>query len=246
MNTIKELIRTILFIFGRLFYNNKKSKVLYYHDVSLVNGSSYTPLSTPYHDFVSQMNLLRRYGDIVDEISKVEGQFHIAFDDGFKGVYDNKEFFLENNIHPTIFVANNLIGTVGYMNESQIIELSSLGFNIQSHSVSHCDLSNLDIESLDKELKDSKQYLENLLKKETTSICCPMGYYNDMVIREAKKMGYKHIYLSYPSPYNREDFIIGRYFCQSLNLFQFKLLLFGGMDILKSRYIKQHYRIKTK
>lgn len=229
-------------MFGRLFCFNRKSKVLYYHDVSGPDGKSYTPLSTPYSLFIEHMSALPRYGDVVNEITQPDRQFLIAFDDGFKGVYDNRQYFIENRIYPTIFVAKKLIGTEGFMDESQIVELSRLGFNIQSHSVSHCDLSSLDERLLQEELVESKSYLEALLGKEVTEICCPMGYYNDKVIQEAQIAGYRHIYLSYPAPVETGQFVRGRYFCQSLNVHQFKLVLSGGMDILRNRYIKQHHR----
>lgn len=239
---IKEGIRTTLFLIGRLFCYNKNSKVLYYHDVSTKDGKSYTSMSTSYNDFVAQMRILPRYGNIVSRISNPKGQFMIAFDDGFKGVYDNREFFLQNDIFPTIFVAKALIGTEGYLDETEIKELSSLGFGIQSHTISHVDLTSIDNNQLRFELSNSRLYLSQLLGKDIDEICFPIGYYNDNVIKEAKAAGYKKIYLSYPSPYEVNEVIAGRYCCQTLSLFQFKLLLRGGMDILKTKYIKQHFK----
>lgn len=239
---IKELLRTGIFIAGKILYGNKKSKVLYYHDISLANGMSYTPMSTSFKDFEAQMETLSYYGNIVSRINAPEGQFMIAFDDGFKGVYDNKEFFIERGIYPTIFVAKDLIGTEGYMNESQIIELNSLGFNIQSHTVSHVDLTSLNIESLRKELIVSKHYLTELFGKEVDEICCPIGYYNEIVLEEARFAGYNKVFLSYPSPFDIDNFITGRYCCQTLSLTQFKLVLKGGMDILRTRYKNMHYK----
>lgn len=240
---MKEIVRTVLFIIGRLLFSNKKSKVLYYHDVAQKEGRIYTSMSTDFDDFAKQMNVLPHFGKIVPRITTSEGQFLIAFDDGFKGVYDNKDYFLNNRIFPTIFVAKNLVGKEGYMDENQIKELSDLGFNIQSHTVSHLDMTSLGIEELREELTVSKRYLSSLLDKDVDEICCPIGYYNEQVIEEAKKAGYKKIYLSYPSPYALNEIVTGRYFCQSLSLFQFKLLIRGGMDIMRSRYMKQHHKI---
>lgn len=243
--SIKEVIRTLFLIIGRILNNNRKSRVLYYHDVSNSDGNSYTPMSTPFDVFVSHINILQQYGDVVPHINSNIGQFQIAFDDGFLGVYDNKEFFIERNIFPTVFVAKKLVGMDGYMNEKQIKELSDLGFNIQSHTISHLDLTSFDDKDLTTELLGSKEYLEILLNKCVDEICCPIGYYNDEVIEKAKNVGYKKIYLSYPSPANVEDFVVGRYLCQSLSLTQFKLVLRGGADIFKSRYINLHRREKV-
>ena len=238
---MKEFVRTILFILGRLFFSNKRSKVLYYHDVAL-SGAGYTSMSTDFEVFTKQMTFLLQYGEIVPIIINPAGQFMIAFDDGFKGVYDNKDFFFNKSIFPTIFVAKNLIGKDGYMDETQIKELSDMGFRIQSHTVSHVDLTGLKKDALCKELVESRNYLSDLLKKNIDELCCPIGYYNKQVIEEAKKAGYKKIYLSYPSPYEINDVVTGRYFCQSLSLFQFKLMLRGGMDILRYIYKRKHYK----
>lgn len=240
---MKEIIRTLLFILGRLLFSNRKSKVLYYHDVAKKEGNIYTSMSTDFEEFAKQMNILPFFGEIVPIITKSEGQFMIAFDDGFKGVYDNKDFFVTNRILPTIFVAKNLVGKDGYMDESQIKELNDLGFNIQSHTVSHVDMTSLSVEELRDELAVSKSYLSSLLNKDVDEICCPIGYYNEQVIEEAKKARYKKVFLSYPSPYALNDIVTGRYFCQSLSIFQFKLLLRGGMDILRNRYKKLHHRV---
>jgi peptidoglycan/xylan/chitin deacetylase (PgdA/CDA1 family) len=42
-----------------------------------------------------------------------------------------------------------------------------------------------------RELKDSKDYLENLLGKKIEIICYPFGLYNDQVKQIAKEVGYK-------------------------------------------------------
>lgn len=245
MKVLIEVVRTFIFLLGRFLCSNSQSKVLYYHDVAKKNGHVYTSMTTDFEEFVKQMNVLPHYGEIVPTITRQKGQFMIAFDDGFKGVYDNKDFFLNKGIFPTIFVAKSLVGKDGYMDESQIKELSNLGFNFQSHTVSHIDMTSLGIEELRVELAVSKSYLSSLLNKDVDEICCPIGYYNEQVIEEAIKAGYKRIFLSYPSPYAVNEIVTGRYFCQSLSLFQFKLVLHGGMDILRSRYKKLHYKITS-
>lgn len=241
---MRELIRTILFVIGRCFCYNNFSKVLYYHDITPRNGRSYTPMSTPYDIFTRQMEFLPKYGKIVSEIKEDKGEFMIAFDDGFKGVYDNRDYFVRKKIYPTIFIAKDLVGKDGYLDENQIKELFNLGFHFQSHTVTHVDLTALSTEDMIIELKESKSYLENLLGEKVSELCCPKGYFNDDVIREAVNAEYSRVYLSYPSPYKSNGVQIGRYLCQSLSDIQFKLMLKGGMDVLKSRYKKMHNKVR--
>ena len=59
--------------------------------------------------------------------------------------------------------------------------------SIGSHTVNHHSLPTLSDEELDKELKDSKEYLEKLLNKKVKTICYPSGKYDSRVIEYTSK-----------------------------------------------------------
>jgi peptidoglycan/xylan/chitin deacetylase (PgdA/CDA1 family) len=80
------------------------------------------------------------------------------------------------------------------MTAEQVKALSKSRYaTIGSHGYYHNDLSRIDTASAEKEMVQSKQYLENLTGKEVNSIAFPYGAYNNNVLQLAKKNGYKHL-----------------------------------------------------
>lgn len=68
--------------------------------------------------------------------------------------------------------------------------LSSAGFEIGAHGLSHVRLRRLDKERLAKEVEDSKGILENILGKEIRMFCYPQGRYDADVIGALERVGY--------------------------------------------------------
>ena len=242
---IKELIRTVLFMVGKVVYGNKKSKIIYYHD--FYEAKRYTEMGTPLSLFKKHLGILKNKGfSVVDKITKPDGEIAIMLDDGFRGIWDCREFFFKENIHPTIFIAKSLVGQDGYLTENQIKELSAMGWNFQSHTVSHTSLNEFSIEQLEYELNESKQYLENLLCKQIDEICAPQGKFSNWTCEHAYRVGYNIFYSSTPGNYYERltdfSFVITRNLCQSLTPFQFKLAVNGGYKIFQRVYFKRRYK----
>ena len=85
-------------------------------------------MSTTMSDFIKHIKVIKSLGyDIVRSFSGKPGEIRIAFDDGFRGIYENKSYFIDNNIPATIFVPTSLIGKEHYLNEKEIKELESEG-----------------------------------------------------------------------------------------------------------------------
>ena len=240
---IISLAKTLLLTIGCVNESKGKSYMVYYHDVHQDNGERHTDMSTTMSDFIKHIKVIKSLGyDIVRSFSGKPGEIRIAFDDGFRGIYEIKSYFIDNNIPATIFVPTSLIGKEHYLNEKEIKELESEGFNIQSHGVSHSDMSNMTDEVLKDDLLQSKVMLGNLLDKEIEEVCFPMGYFSDKVIRYAKESGYKLLFSSMPDPKDFANELRGRLFFQTLNPLQVKLSLKGGMSILQNHYQGLHYR----
>ena len=239
---MKEFVKTIILILGRFICGNKRSKVIYYHDVHEDEKHQYTEMSTPLSLFIKHIRIIRSYNyDIVNQIIQPNRQIQIAFDDGFRGIYDNKDFFVKEHIYPTIFIATSLIGQPNYLNIEEIFELKRLGFNFQCHSKSHSNLSKFNVKELEDEIVNSKKELETILKSEIDSICFPQGYFSDLVLKVCESAGYKWFYSSIPGPFNKNCKLVYRNLCQFASPLQFKLILNGGMFILKNHYKSLHY-----
>lgn len=241
----KELIRSSLFFVGNLMYSNRESKIIYYHD--FFDGKMYTDMGTPLSLFRQHLKIIKKNGyKIVDKITEHKGEIAIMLDDGYRGIWDCREFFYEQNIHPTIFIAKSLVGKEGYLSESEIKELDKHGWIFQSHTVSHTSLNNFTLEELDYELMESKHYLENLLGKEIKEICAPQGKYSNWVCEHAFRAGYDVFYSSTPGNYYERltnfSFVITRNLCQSLTPYQFKFAINGGYKIFQRVYFKRRFR----
>lgn len=195
--------------------------------------------------FIEHIKVIKEEGfEIVPRITKEENQVAIMFDDGFRGVWDNRQFFFDNNIYPTIFLAVDLIGREGFLNQEEILTLQKHGFIFQCHSWNHCDLTELTREELKKELFESKQFLSDFLGREVNEICLPIGYFSDVLLEELRKYDYREVYSSSWGSY--KDLVHGymrpRNLCQFASPFEVKLMLHGSHDILRNRDIKMHYK----
>jgi peptidoglycan/xylan/chitin deacetylase (PgdA/CDA1 family) len=68
--------------------------------------------------------------------------------------------------------------------------LSSVGFEIGAHTVSHTNLPRLGPKELDREVRTCKETLEQTLGSGVLMFCYPNGRYDAEVIRQVKKAGY--------------------------------------------------------
>ena len=249
MCRIKKTVKFLLFLLGSIVYRNHKSKILYYHDIYLERSykslDSDIPMGTSIEMFKKHLEVIRQEGyRIVPQITKPEDEVAIMLDDGFRGIWDNRQFFYENNICPTVFLAVDLIGREGFLTEEEILELQSHGFIFQCHSWSHKDLTSFNYEELKKELVDSKNHLEKLLGKEVSEICLPLGFFSDHLMELIRSEGYKVAYSSVPGDYFDPlcESLRTRNLLQFANCLDLRLILRGGATILRNHYIKMYHR----
>lgn len=240
MLKIKEAVKLSLLSIGALIHHNHNSKLLYYHDVH--GDTQYTPMGTDWELFAQHLDVICKEGfRIVPRIKKADGEVALLFDDGFRGIYDCRELFYEQHICPTVFLAVSLIGQPGYLTKEEILDLQQHGFIFESHGWSHADMTQFSDKELVKELLEARQHLSNLLGKEVTELCLPIGYYSMCVIEKAFEAGYTTIYSSIPGDY--EDLVEKM---RRRNLLQFstpkevKMILRGGNSLLRKHYMKLH------
>lgn len=238
---MKKVLRSILFFLGYIVHHNYKSKVIYYHDIS----KKYTEMGTNIDLIKQHVETVLKCGyKIVPQISQKSHEVMMCFDDGWAGIYDYRDFFIQNKIYPTIFIAVSLIGSEGYLSIEQIKELSDLGFRFQAHSWSHMGLPSFDNTGLEKELKESKDWLENTFGHTFDSICFPQGRFSQNVKDLCLKYGYKELYSSIPGGYYDliEQNLICRNCVQFMSKNDFRWTLNGTSGIFKKKLIKQQYQ----
>jgi peptidoglycan/xylan/chitin deacetylase (PgdA/CDA1 family) len=134
-----------------------------------------------------------------------EGMTSITFDDGFASVYDHALPVLRRFGMPaTVFIVGRTLegatdvdwvddGTVPMtLSGDQILEMRDVGIAFGSHGYSHRSLTGLDDLELERELRDSRVALEDLLRRPVTSIAYPRAISDDRVRRVARRCGYRY------------------------------------------------------
>jgi peptidoglycan/xylan/chitin deacetylase (PgdA/CDA1 family) len=142
--------------------------------------------------------------EMAKAIFSKEKNYCFMFDDGYRSIYDvlisagpgicNKTY---------IFCVAGRIGCANDWDRSgrlsgkrllgwdESLELQTLGVKFGSHSLTHADLTNLDDEELEREVKESKRILEERLGQEVEGFAYPFGFFNERVITAVKAAGYK-------------------------------------------------------
>lgn len=181
--------------------NNIKIPVLGYHSID-PDDSNKSPISISVDLFKEHMQVIHDNGYTTLTMKQLEDcllhnkpipekSVVITFDDGYLNNYTLafpvlKEF----NMNATIFIISSLLDGNKYMTPENVKELSNYGIDIQGHTVSHGDLATLSYEEQLKELKDSKEYIENITDKPVFSIAYPFGSYNEDTLKASKDAGY--------------------------------------------------------
>lgn len=247
---IRDLAKYSILVVGSLARRNRGSKILYYHDI--FSTRNYRALDadifmgTPLELFKEHVRVIREEGfEIVREITQAEGQVAIMLDDGFRGIYECREYFYENGICPTIFLPVDFIGRtdLGIMTEEEILELQAHGFRFESHTWSHRALTSVPAPELAHELADAREKLSGLLGRKVKGLCMPLGFFSDQILAKIRQNGYTDIYSCIPGNFNDRPLgsLIPRNLCQYATPREVRLILRGGNELLKSRYLKLHH-----
>ena len=137
----------------------------------------------------------------------------ITFDDGFIGNFHYAYPILKKySLTATIFVVVNQISAANYLNWVQLLELSSEGISIQSHTMTHRPLEDLSAEEVFYELSASKRIIEEKLSQDVNYLSLPHGSMHPQLFRIARELGYLGICSSkfgYVNP-ARIQFTVGR------------------------------------
>ncbi len=188
-------------------------RVLIYHNITdRLVGREWAQMTTPRSLFDEQMGYLKSEGYKVVPAEEVrpllasgsEGSgkvISVTFDDGYKDNYRNALPILSKyGFKGTVFMTTGYIGRSGgelcdCLNKEDIRQMSDSGvFTFGSHSVSHVKLSQIDKESVRREVALAKSILEELLSRKVTVFAYPYGWqdsFNDDVIDAVRKAGYE-------------------------------------------------------
>jgi peptidoglycan/xylan/chitin deacetylase (PgdA/CDA1 family) len=155
-------------------------------------------------DFRQQIASLRADGirgiSVGEALSKTEekdSRVVVTFDDGCEtDLLVAAPLLSEMGFGATFYITVEHLGRRGYLSERQLRELSGLGFEIGSHSLTHSYLHDLQTERIHAEVVGSKDKLEEITGASVKHFSCPGGRWDRRVSRIVEEAGYDSLVTS--------------------------------------------------
>src|SRR5271169_5606633 len=168
--------------------------------------------------FHSQIDWLRKNGwrglNVTEALkSTAEKSVAITFDDGCEtDLLAAAPILREAGFHATFYVTAGFLDGPGYLSTAQLRELSSFGFEIGCHSMTHAYLNDLGSQELQAEIVAALLKLEDVIGRKVAHFSCPGGRYDERTLALAKQAGYRSVVNSHKqanSP-STDPFRLGR------------------------------------
>lgn len=162
-------------------------RVLTYHGFA---NNLRAPFSVSHEEFERQVKWLtdndlvitpNEFRQFLSGTLKITGKkVLITIDDGFENVFDIAlKVLTKYRASAILFAVPDWIGTDGFMDKSQLIELADNNIEIGSHSISHQSMARASTDVARDEIHRSRQVLEDLIKRPVTAFAYPYGTLND-------------------------------------------------------------------
>ena len=183
---------------------------LMYHELALPGRAlcnsepGYTRYVVPAFEFRKQMEMLAhenwRGKNVTQAIqSFADKSVCITFDDGTESDVLCAAPLLKNvGFNATFYITVGFLGRPGYLSESQLRDLSSRGFEIGCHSLTHPYLTDVEDSRLHAETKEAKDRLEQIICLPVDHFSCPGGRWNQRVLEAVKAAEFKTMATSRP------------------------------------------------
>lgn len=136
------------------------------------------------------------------------GTVALTFDDGFASVREHAfDVLRRHGLPATVFLVAETLTPQGRavdwvrtppafalrtLTRDQVLEMQDGGVDFQSHSWAHRDLPELDPAACERDLRDSREFLEDLLGRPVTALAYPRGLHDGQVRAAAERAGYRH------------------------------------------------------
>jgi peptidoglycan/xylan/chitin deacetylase (PgdA/CDA1 family) len=131
----------------------------------------------------------------------------ITFDDGCVSVHDVARPILQR--HGATAVSFVTVDPASYvfhlgglpdrrMTEVELRTCAAAGISVQSHAVTHRPLRGLSDDEIRRELAESKQELERIIRGPVEAFAVPGNWWDTRVMRIAREVGFRSVYVSTP------------------------------------------------
>ncbi len=114
-----------------------------------------------------------------------------SWDDDDRSGLQVAELLSAHRLPGTFYVPTGRLGRDSLFTASDLRTLSSAGFEIGGHTVSHAILTELGPEEQAREVSACKTTLQEILGREVTMFCYPKGRFNAQVVSAVQHAGYR-------------------------------------------------------
>ena len=164
--------------------------------------------------FAKQMSYLKKRGFIFYTASELIKHYRehnefpvrgitVTFDDGWKDNFTNAFSVMRDlGIKATIFLVPDVIGKTTdrvvaegegpreHLSTENIVEMSQQGIEFGSHSFSHAHLHQASLSEIEREVGESKNFIENLVQKPCDTFAYPAGFFTEEAKKAVADAGY--------------------------------------------------------
>lgn len=128
-------------------------------------------------------------------------QVRITFDDSNVSDYHIAlPALVSRRLTAKFFAVAGRIGQPGYVSAEQLQDLAAAGMDIGTHGMQHRRWRGLSEDSLNEELVEARNRLEQIIGAPVKEAACPFGSYDRRVLGALRRLGYERIYNSDEGP----------------------------------------------
>jgi len=176
---------------------------LMYHELGLPRRQpcqsepGYTRYVVPQTEFLNHTRRLAKEGWHGMSVGQALQSFGsksicITFDDGCEtDLLCSAPILRELGFGATFYISPGLLSKPGYLSETQVCELHTLGFEIGCHSQTHPYLTEVDDRRLEDETAGAKHRLEQIIRADVEHFSCPGGRWDRRVLEAVKRAGFR-------------------------------------------------------
>jgi peptidoglycan/xylan/chitin deacetylase (PgdA/CDA1 family) len=180
--------------------------------------------------------------DLVDAIDRLAAgtaprrAVVVTFDDAWADNHTNAlGHLVEHQIPATLFVPTSLVGTPGRLTRAQLLEMAAAGVRVGAHSRTHADLTACSDAELEREVRGSREDLEDLLDVPCTRFAYPLGRLDARVRAAVAAAGFRTAVTTARgwARANTDPLRVARNFIEDFDAATFSAALRGGLNYLR-------------
>ncbi|HEV8650816.1 MAG TPA: polysaccharide deacetylase family protein [Actinomycetes bacterium] len=160
----------------------------------------------------------------------------VTFDDAWADNHANALGpLVEHRVPATVYVPSRLLGAPGRLTRTQLLEMAAAGVSVGAHSRTHADLTACSDAELEREVRGSREDLEDLLGVPCTRFAYPAGRLDARVRAAAAAAGFRTAVTAMRG-WTRagvDPLRIPRNFAEDFDAATFTAALRGGLNYLR-------------